>query len=145
LFSKKNGLDPRDMVSRTEFIRLLNESRTVDPFEFTQNFIKKQTEEARKNNTSNKRKSHDYKGKGKEIKELDNDADRFPIRKGYHELDLNNPEVNARIEEKKRRVFAYRDKLEKEKAKEKEKAVEEEKEEENEKEKRRRRRSREEC
>ncbi|GKF48690.1 hypothetical protein Tco_0141941 [Tanacetum coccineum] len=105
LFSKENGLDPRDIVSRTEFVRLLMESGTVDPFEFTQNFIKKQTEEARKNNTSNKRKSHDYKGKGKEIEELDNDADRFPIRKGYHELDLNDPIVRADIEETRRRVF----------------------------------------
>ncbi|GKD04030.1 hypothetical protein Tco_1179004 [Tanacetum coccineum] len=89
LFSKENGLDPRDLVSRTEFVRLLMESGTVDPFEFTQNFIKKQTEEARKNN---KRKSHDYKGKGKEIEELDNDVDHLPIS----------------------RVFAYCDKLEKE-------------------------------
>nr|GFD54965.1 hypothetical protein [Tanacetum cinerariifolium] len=44
-------------------------------------------------------KSHDYKGKGKEIKELDNDADRLPIPRGYHELDLNDPIVKADIEE----------------------------------------------
>nr|GFA05847.1 hypothetical protein [Tanacetum cinerariifolium] len=96
LFSKENGLDPRDMVSRTEFVRLLMESGTVDPFQFTQNFIKKQTEEARK----------------KQHRQLE--------KEGYHELDLNDPNVRADIEETRRRVFAYRDKLgkkEKEKAK----------------------------
>ncbi|GJS94929.1 hypothetical protein Tco_0801897 [Tanacetum coccineum] len=104
LFSKENGLDPCDMVSRTEFVRLLMESGTVDPFQFTQNFIKKQTEEARNNNT-NKRKSHDYKDKGKKMEELDNDVDRFPICRGYHELDLNDPVVKADIEETRRRVL----------------------------------------
>ncbi|GJT97764.1 hypothetical protein Tco_1093282 [Tanacetum coccineum] len=60
LFSKENGLDPRDMVTRTEFVRLLMESGTVDPFEITQNFIKKQTEEARKNNTQQQEKEASY-------------------------------------------------------------------------------------
>ncbi|GJR67552.1 hypothetical protein Tco_0732605 [Tanacetum coccineum] len=95
------------LVTWCPIVRVLNESRNVDPFRFTHNFIKKQTEEARKNNMSI---THDQKEKGKKIEELDNDVsadDRLPIRRGYHNLDLNDPEVKARIEEKKRRVSAF--------------------------------------
>lgn len=107
LIRKRRGLKTSHMVSRTEFVRLLNESSTVDPFEFTQNFIKKQNEEG-----------------SKEMMEEVDDYDRFPDRGDYckHNLDLNDPKVRADIEEKRRQIAAVLKKYEKEdKEKEKEK------------------------